>query len=204
MGGLGAYITVVATLTAGALGVPVPEELVLLSAGAAAHRGAAEIWTMLIVAVLAVGATDLFLFGMGRALGPRVMTRAPAKWLLPPERAARVERLVEKHGGKLALAARFLPGMRAPTFLMLGAHKQSLLTFLVGDGIAIAVSVPALVGIGYLASNSIERVSHDLKRAEHWLLLAGVLLIVSYVIYRFVRARRRAQPLPAVPPDPQA
>lgn len=190
MGTLAAYVTVLSALAAGAVGIPVPEELVLLSAGAAAHRGAAEIWTMLAVAVIGVFATDMFLFGLGRFFGPAVLTRAPAKWLLPPERALRVEKMIHKHGGKLALAARFLPGMRAPTFLMLGAHRQSPLRFVIGDGLAIAVSVPALVMVGYLASNSIDRVSESFGRVKHWFVIFAALALAGYVVLRFMRARK--------------
>ena len=203
MGTLAAYITVISALAAGAVGIPVPEELVLLSAGAAAHRGAAEIWTMLFVAVVGVFATDMFLFGLGRFLGPAVLTRAPAKWLLPAERALRVERMIQKHGGKLALVARFLPGMRAPTFLMLGAHRQNALRFVSADGIAIAVSVPALVMVGYLASNSIARVSQSFGRVKHWLVIFAALALAGYVVLRFMRARKLHVPSDLhTPPGP--
>ena len=204
MGTLAAYVTVISALAAGAVGVPVPEELVLLSAGAAAHRGAAEIWTMLLVAVVGVFVTDMFLFGLGRFFGPAVLTRAPAKWLLPPERALRVEKMIHKHGGKLALLARFLPGMRAPTFLMLGAHRQNAMRFVIGDGIAIAVSVPALVMVGYLASDSIAHVAESFGRVKHWLVIFAALAIAGYVVLRFMRARTLHVPadlLPATAPE---
>ena len=63
---LGPYGAVVIGLLVGAIGVPIPEELVLMGGGAVAHRGGASIGPMLAVAAIAVLFTDLLVFELGQ------------------------------------------------------------------------------------------------------------------------------------------
>jgi membrane protein DedA with SNARE-associated domain len=175
----------------GALGAPVPEELVLMGGGAAAHRGVALFFVMLGVAAVTVVLTDLAVFGIGHHLGPGALSRRPARWLLSSKTRARVERAIDRHHTKMIFIARFLPGLRAPTILVLGAHKVSPWRFLVFDSLSVLVSVPMMVGIGYLASSSIDRITSGFTHAKHLVILAVGLLIAIASVVSVVRALRK-------------
>ncbi len=190
---IGPYGAIIAGLVMGALGAPVPEELVLMGGGAAVHRGVAQFFVMLGVAAVTVVATDLAVFGIGHHLGPGALSRRPARWLLSEKTRARVERAIDLHHTKMIFIARFVPGLRAPTILVLGAHKVNPWRFLLFDGVSVLVSVPLMVGIGYLASSSIERITSGFTHAKHFVILAiGLLIAIASVVsaVRSVRKRR--------------
>jgi membrane protein DedA with SNARE-associated domain len=187
----GPYASVFVGLTLGAIGLPIPEELVLLAAGASAHRGLGELVPMLVVAAVAVIATDGLVFAIGHHFGPAALARRPARWLLPPERRERVEKLLADHGSKMVFAARFVPGLRAPTFLLLGAHHMRVSRFFEIDAAAVAISVPALVGLGYVASSSVDRIAADIARGKHVIAVAVAVAVVVAAIVSVVRAHHR-------------
>lgn len=188
---LGPYAGAAAALLLGAIGLPIPEEVVLLAAGASAHRGLGALGPMIAIVAVAVLATDALVFGIGHHLGPTALSRRPARWLLPPDRRAQIEALVRGHGAKLILAARFLPGLRAPTFLLLGAQRLPATRFLAVDGLAVAVSAPLLIGLGYYASSSVDRIAADLARGEHVLAVLAAAAIALLAIVSLARAHRR-------------
>ena len=187
---LGPYAGAVAGLVIGAIGAPLPEEIVLLGAGASAHQGYASLGPLLVVVAIAVLATDALVFAIGRRFGPAALSRPPARWLLPERRRAKIERLIDGHGAKMIFAARFLPGLRAPTFLLLGAHHLRWRWFFTSDAIAVGVCVPLLVGIGYHASSGIERISADIAQSEHVIAIVIAVAVAVWACVAVLRSRR--------------
>lgn len=190
---LGPYAGAVTALALGAIGLPIPEEVVLLAAGASAHRGIGSLGPMIAIVSVAVLATDALVFGIGHRFGPAALSRRPARWLLPPHRRARIEDLVLGHGAKIIIAARFLPGLRAPTFLLLGAQRLRAARFFLVDAIAVAVSAPVFICLGYFASSSVERISANLARGEHVIALAAAAAVAVLAIASLIRAHRRGR-----------
>jgi len=46
------------------------------------------------------------------------------------------------------------------------------------------------MGIGYVGGDSVQVLQKDISRIEHFALLAFVLLVVAWVIVRFLKSRR--------------
>jgi membrane protein DedA with SNARE-associated domain len=65
-----------------------------------------------------------------------------------------------------------------------------LRTFLLADGLSALVSVPLVVGAGYLFSEHLSQVKRDLRIVELTLLAIG--LVVAAVLWRRHRQRVRA------------
>lgn len=64
--------------------------------------------------------------------------------LLTRHRYARVQAKFERYANRLMFVARFLPGLRAATFLNAGMSRRvSFLRFFLRDGFAAWISVPA-------------------------------------------------------------
>ncbi|AKQ65278.1 lipoprotein B [Myxococcus hansupus] len=63
--------------------------------------------------------------------------------------------------------------------------------FLLWDGLALCLSVPVVVGLGYAFSHSVDAVAKGAAHAEHLLLLAAVLAAAVYVGVRWLRGRRQ-------------
>src|SRR4051794_15952689 len=93
------------------LGLPIPEDLSLISAGYMAHRGVANVNTAFLVCFGSVLAGDTLAFALGKLFGNRVLESRLFKRLLTPRKQLRVRAYFRKYGSKVIFVGRFLPGL---------------------------------------------------------------------------------------------
>jgi membrane protein DedA with SNARE-associated domain len=191
----GSLLLLFTALVVAGFGVPVPEDLVLLAAGALAHRGVLPLAAALPVCMVGVIAGDVILFTTARRLGPAALDKPLFKRLLPPERRARVEALFERRGALVVLLARHLAALRAPVFAMAGIQGMALPRFVLWDALGLCVSAPLVMALGWWSSAHVDLARRGLARAEHWGLLAVAAGFAGYAIHAAWRQRgvRRAE-----------
>lgn len=178
-------------LFATGFGFPIPEDVVLLSAGALAHRGIVPLVPAVAVCMAGVLAGDVALFTTARRLGPRALDRPFFRRILPPDRRHKLERFLETRGGAAVFVARHVAGLRAPVFALAGMHGMPLARFILWDALALCISAPAVLTLGWWSSAHIELARRGLARAEHWLLFAVALGVLGYSLFAMLRRRPR-------------
>lgn len=183
----GSLVLIFAWLVVGGLGVPLPEDVALLAAGALVYHGhvAAALAVPVVFAGVLTG--DIALFLIARRLGTAAYDRPSVRKLLPPARRAKLEEAYRKHGGGLIFAARHLVGLRAAVFAFAGIHGVPLRKFVAWDALAACVSVPLTVTLGYFGALHIDRVRSDVAAVERWVLLAIAIIAIVLVIVRKLR-----------------
>jgi membrane protein DedA with SNARE-associated domain len=198
------YAAVLALLAAGGVGVPVPEELVQLTAGYLSRRGL--LWLPATIAVAWVGlvAGDARLFRVGRRLGPAVLLSRHVARVLTPARRALVERHFARHAILTIVVARHASGLRLPVFALAGASGVRSATFLLADGLSALVSVPLVVGAGWYFAGHVEVLRRDLHWIEGALALAVAAGAAAWVIAARRRERRAAAGGGPTPPARRA
>lgn len=190
LGWIGAfsYPAVFLLLLACGLGAPISEDLILVTGGIVSSQARANVWLMIGVAYAGVLGGDLLLYRVGRALGPRVFSRPVFQKVLTPKRVERVQAAFASRGGMTIFIARFVPGLRAPTFLMAGVGGVSIKTFILADGLAALISAPLVTLLGYHFGQT---VLDDLEAASKWILvaaaLAGAAVCARWLMRRKVR-----------------
>lgn len=195
LAGHSSLLAIFGWLIAGGLGVPLPEDAALLAAGALIAADSVSLPVALAVAFAGVLGGDLVLFLVARRLGPSVLERTWLRRLLPPARRARIERLYERHGGRLVFIARHVAGLRAAAFVMAGLQRMRVRTFCAWDALAACISVPLVIGLGYAGAQHLDRVRRDLAWTERTVLAVLVLAalvavsIWTYASKRNTRAR---------------
>lgn len=192
--GSGPLIFVV--LVAGGLGLPFPEDLVQLAAGVLSHRGAMALPVALALCFGGVLCGDTVLFLTARRLGEALYTHPRTRRLFPPERRERIQRLYAKHGSRVVFFGRFMSVLRVPVFAMAAAEGMPLRRFLFWDGLALCLSSPLVVMLGYVGSASVDRVAKGVGRVEHFIALAGVAVLLGVLAVRHVREKRPPRPAP--------
>jgi membrane protein DedA with SNARE-associated domain len=192
------YVAVFALLVAGGVGVPVPEELVQLTAGYLARRGILSLLPTVVVAWAGIVAGDYLLFRLGRRHGPRFLDSRHVARVLTPRRRAFVERHFTRHSILTIMAARHASGLRLPVFALAGASGVGSATFLLADGLSALASVPLVVGLGWYFAGHVA----ELKRDLHWVELALGLLVVAGAATWVLLARRRERRAPGTPTPP--
>ena len=193
--GVTAYSAIVGMLLICGLGVPLPEDITLIAAGILSALGSISLPGAMVAGFFGVLAGDAFLFTMGRTYGRRAFELPFIRQVMTPRRVARAERKIMRNSHFICFTARFLPGLRSPIFLMAGIMGVRPVVFYGLDGLAALISVPVWVYVGHVVGENIDTA---LKLAEKVQLSFGVaiaLLIISYLLYRRISKRRRAQRL---------
>lgn len=170
------------------LGLPVPEDLALLTGGFLVHRGITQYPTTLAVSFVGVVAGDNSLFFIGRRFGTGAL-----KYLgfVRPRILPRIERLksfMDRHGNRAIFYARFLAGVRALIYLTAGSMGVTPQRFVVYDALGAAISVPIAVSIGYFFGDQIDSLIGYLGGFDRLVLMIAAACIVFYGLHFLLEA----------------
>lgn len=143
------YLYVGGGLVVCGLGVPLPEEFFLVMSGYVSYKNGVPdvqgLIPMFLVTWFAILGGDACAFSVGRWVGPRLFETKLGRRLVTPAGRKQAEQFLAQYGNKTIFAARFLPGIRMPTYLLCGTLGVPLITFMFWDGLAMAISVPTQV-----------------------------------------------------------
>jgi len=175
------------------LGLPIPEDISLITAGYLAHLGTVEVHTVFLVCFAAVLGGDSMAFMMGRGFGTKILASRFGHRYFTPRRQRRVRAYFRTYGSKVVFVARFLPGLRFSIFLSAGMLHVRPHVFLIYDSLAALLSVPFLVYTAWFFGENIDHVIKWTKRSEYGILaLVGVAAaVVAIKVYR----KRKARPV---------
>ncbi len=206
--GSGAYGLVLLVLLLCGLGVPLPEDVVLITGGFLVYQGSARLAVMVVFAFLGILGGDSIAFLLGRSLGDRVTQVWPFRLIVTPGKRNKVEHLFARYGQKIVVAARFMPGVRAVTYFCAGAAGMAYPTFILFDGLAATISAPAFVMLGWHFGGKIDWLIGQLRSGQQ-VVFGGLLAVVLlWLLARYAKSRllaRRGAAKAALPePAPSA
>lgn len=193
--GFTAYGLIFLVLLAAGFGLPLPEDIPLVMGGVLVHRGQANLWVMILIGYLGIIVGDSIMFGLGRRFGSKVGAVAhPAPGffarIVTPEKRARVEGMFKRHGEKIVMLARFLPGVRTVTYFTAGSVGMRYSHFLLYDSIAALASAPLFVLLGYYFGADIEALLARIASGERKVITVLIVLVAGTLIFNRWRARR--------------
>jgi membrane protein DedA with SNARE-associated domain len=186
------YLGVFLALLASGLGVPIPEELPVITAGImVGHEDTPLRWYyMLPVVIAGVVIGDGFLYCIGRFWGRRLLEWKWVQRRLPPEKREQIEKNFHDRGIMVLLGARLLPGIRTPIFIMAGMLRVPLSRFLLADALYAIPGVNLLFWLAYMLTDQVVEVY---KRVEQYRQLAVVVIlsvVAGAILYRFLLTKR--------------
>jgi membrane protein DedA with SNARE-associated domain len=153
------YGFIICFMLASSFGFPVPEELVLISAGLVAYMShnpdqfpppypgaqGVEIVTLCIVCFVAVLGSDSLVYFIGKFFGARIIKTKFFQKQVAGEGFNKINSFFQKYGGLACGVFRFTPGLRFPGHLSCGLLGIPVWKFLLIDAIVAALSVPTQV-----------------------------------------------------------
>jgi membrane protein DedA with SNARE-associated domain len=172
------YPTYLMLLVATGVGSPIPEDLILATAGYLISARAFSWPGAVIVGVLGVVASDVLLYAWGRRLHAGV-SRGWMGRLVRPHHLAAAERWLVRLGDKAVFFGRLLPGTRTVAFIGAGVRRMPLRRFLLFDVLGAVVWVPAVLFAGSQIGEEIgglEQLLARLARSAVWVGLGVVIL----------------------------
>jgi len=183
------YETLAGVLLLCGLGLPIPEDVSLISAGYLAHLGIVSPHKVFAVCFLAVLGGDGIAFALGRLFGSRLLDIRLVQRFFRPRKQIRVRAYFRKFGSKVIFVARFLPGLRFSIFLSAGTLRVRPSVFITYDSLAALVSVPALVYLAWGFGEHIDHVVSWARRSEYGILVVFLLAVV-WIAVKMLRKRR--------------
>ena len=199
-GGLG-ILAVFGVLLLCGLGLPVPEDIPLISAGYLIHLGQSTWVIALLVCMLGVLTGDSVIFWFGKRLGNKLLRSRLVMFFTTPKKILKIKAYYRKYGPKIIIAGRFLPGLRAPIFFVAGSTGLRYRKFITYDGLAALVSVPVWLFVGSRFGNEIDSLLATIQRWKTIAMVsfAGiVLLYIVYIVWKAKVSKKRVEAAAAV------
>lgn len=203
------YTALIAMMLLSAFGLPIPEELTLLSVGLLAFLGAnphlfpppypgapiVHPTEAAIVATIAVFGADFLVYLIGRFGGRRLIQHPRLSRFFPPAMLAKAENFIQKYGALATGIFRFTPGVRFPGHLLCGMLKFPAWKFAAVDAVAVSISVPTQV---LLLAHYGEPILNNLRQFKTVVFSLLGLAVLAFVIYRW-RQKRLEKAAVAIP-----
>jgi membrane protein DedA with SNARE-associated domain len=166
----------------------VPAELVLPLAGYWVYQGDMNLW--LVVLAGTVGGTfgPLTLYALGRYGGRPFILKYGKYFFIKEKQLAKADEFFEKHGGKVAFTARFLPGVRTLISIPCGMAKMNVWIFSVYTFIAMFPITFLYVYLGFKLGPKWKEVG---ALANEYLLPAGIGMFAVILAYVFIKNRKK-------------
>ncbi len=171
-------------------GLPIPEDIILVTAGFIASENGQSVWPTIFIMYFGIMCGDLLIYFGGRKLGSKLVNI-----VVKAENRDKVQALFKKYGTAVIFIGRFLPGLRTPIFFTAGTLHFSAWRFFVMDGFAALISAPLFVYLGHWAAETYAEDIHSLQkqlgRTQTLIMIAGLVLglIIFYGLWS--RARRK-------------
>jgi len=170
------------------VGIPLPGETVLITAGALAHRGSLTLWETMAMGSLGAVVGGQAGYCVGRFGGRPFVLRWGRYTFITPEHLGRAERFFEQHGGRAVFLSRFITGLRVFGALIAGMSRMSWGKFTIYSVLGGVVWAAAAVALGYFLWASVGLVEHWIGRIS--LLLAAALVLVVVLRWSYRKATR--------------
>jgi membrane protein DedA with SNARE-associated domain len=175
----------------GNLGIPVPEETVLLAAGFLAGREILDLKTLYLVGLMSAVTGDCCGYLFGRTGGQRLFERLAQRFSFVSSRYERLQLFFKTHGSKAVFMARFIVGARFMAGPMAGAAGMPFWRFLGWNVLGALIWCSLVITVGYLVGDELEWVAHVVYQASHWMALVAFLLLGAIWLFW---SRERHQP----------
>lgn len=173
------------------LGLPIPEEATFLAAGYAASQVAgAHLGYLCLVGVLGILAGDSIPFLVGKYHGRDFLQHRFLARVLTAARMARAQEFFGKHGSKTVFCARFVAGLRMPTFFMAASMGVKYRTFLFWDLMGALISCPTSIVVAYYFGPKAEAL---LRQGKLYAVAFAVGLVAAAIVVHFWLRKRQQE-----------
>jgi len=199
------YMFIVAFMIASSFGLPIPEEMTLVSAGLVAYMarnpvdfpppypGAEGVNLVLLAGIcfVSVLGSDVLIYFLGKYFGKKLIKTKLFEKKIGQERFDKINSWFDKYSAWACGMFRFMPGIRFPGHMSCGLLGVPLWKFILIDGIAALISVPTQV---YLVAYYGEFILQKIKQFKMALGVVILLFIIYLVVKKIIVFLKNRQP----------
>ena len=191
------YLGVALVFVLCGLGLPLPEEIVLVVAGYLCYRfpERTEVPRMMAACASGILVGDVLPFLLGRVFGPRLLRLRLVRLVISRQRLFIFDRWFRRRGDLVIFFARFVPGLRVVAFFTAATMRMRLRRFLLLDLLGIGLFVPALVWVGWHFGPIIHDAIEWVRRVERGIFVTAVVAVAVVGVWYWLRRRRKRRAL---------
>jgi membrane protein DedA with SNARE-associated domain len=190
------YLGIALILILGGLGLPIPEEAPIILAAVLSRNGKLHGPLALASCLIGVLVGDLVVYFLGFFYGEKVLSLRLTRRLLTRQREAQIKGYFHRHGFKILVSGRFVPGFRTAAYLTAGILKLPTLKLLLTDLVAASLTTFLMFGLGYAFANQIQS---GIREVQQWVTVIVAVGVAIWLFVRYDKARRRAGQLVGPP-----
>ncbi|NCY22302.1 DedA family protein [bacterium] len=193
------YLAMFGILFISAMGVPIPEEPLLIASGLSVGWGTSSYGLTCLACLAGILSGDLWVYFLGRRGGEWFLRTRLGSVVFSEVRQKRIEHLFARHGMKTVFLGRFIPAVRFGVFFFAGRHRMDLKKFIGLNAIGAVVYAPLWIWLSTLAGRKFSRSPEAVEHAKEWvgnghmIILVTVFLIVALMIWGFGRQKKGAE-----------
>ena len=187
----GSYFVLFGLLFACGLGLPLPEDIPLLIAGALVAKGKMNLALAAICAWCGIVGGDVVLYNLGRTFGLETRRLPMIGRHLSQKRLDQVHGMFERWGVWVVAVGRMFAGIRGAMVVVAGAIRFTFWKFIIADGLAAIISGGLFLSLGYLFGSRMDVLMEHVERGKRWSLVAVVVLALGAAAWIYFDQRRR-------------
>ena len=186
------YWAVLFVLIICGFGVPIPEDITLVSGGVIAglYPESVNSHLMLLVSMIGVLAGDSSMYWLGRIYGTKILRFRPMRKIVTLQRLRMVREKFSQYGNRVLFVARFLPGLRAPIYMVSGITRRvSYTRFVLIDFCAAIISVPIWVYLGELGAKNLDWLHAQIQKGQ-MVIYVLIALLALFLFWKWKKSKK--------------
>lgn len=188
------YPAIFGIVVLGNLGLPLPEEGVLILAGYLVWTGKLRLDAVIVLAIASAVLGDNLGYWFGRRYGRAAILLYGRRLFITEARLEKTSRFVKRFGPYAVFFARFLPGVRFMAGPLAGSAGMDFTLFFAANIAGGTIYAPACVGVGYLLGQGLGdilmRFEIIVGKVEHYALALIGLIAVVIGVWRWLNSRK--------------
>ncbi len=168
------------------IGVFLPGDSLLFTAGLLASQGYFNLWWLLVICFVAAALGDSAGYAFGHKVGPKIFTKEDS-WLWNKQHINRTKVFYDRYGAKVLVLARFLPVVRSLAPILAGVGMMRYRTFFFYNILGALLWSVGITCLGYYLGQLIPDID------KYLLPIIGAIVILSVIpsVWEVWRNRHR-------------
>lgn len=188
------YAAVFFVLMITGVGVPIPEDIILVSGGIISGFGYTNTHWMVVISMIGVLLSDASMYLLGRFYGMRLLRFRFVKKIITYKRLQMVKGLFDRYGNRVLFFARFIPGLRTPIYVVSGITRRvGFVRFMLIDFFAAIISVPLWVYLGYYGAGNLDWIKLQMQHGKIGIYIGLAIIFVGGFIYYWYKRKKNTQ-----------
>lgn len=163
---------------------PIPEDIIVLSAGVGIEQELGNPFIVFLVILTGIIISDYIIFFIGKKYGENILNIKFISFFLPKNKVETVHKLFDNHNKKAIFVGRFMSGFRPVILFIAGNSKINWYSFVEMDFFASLVYIPFYLFLGYRFSYDIDRLIKGIFHTYHFLEIIIIFIIIFWIVFR--------------------